>query len=144
VSHVNAGKVVAIHHGLELFNGSVDEQRGVRAARATPNNIRRCVMVPICGLSNNPGAFDSGCHVRFDGQNALSFRQCIFLVTSAKTSLVFGGSWGATFISPTAATSLMASRATITTLAPFAASWHAALRPSPLEPPVSSTVCSLC
>ena len=74
VRHVDGGKVVAVHHGLEFVEGGVDEEGGMGAAGAAPYDGRRGVVVPGCGLLNYARAFIGGGDVGDNGVEALGRR----------------------------------------------------------------------
>lgn len=60
MGHVDARKVVAVHHGLELVHGGVDEQRWVGRSAAAPDDIWGGAIVPVCGLGYDVSAFLCG------------------------------------------------------------------------------------
>lgn len=86
--HVHAREVVAVHHGLELRQRRVDEQRRVRAAGAAPDDVRRAPVVPLHGLGDDARALGRGCHVRADVVEALDIgRSSSFLRSFEKSKL---------------------------------------------------------
>ena len=54
--HVSAGEVVAVHHGLQLVDGCVDEESRVCTAADTPNDVRGLPIIPVCRLFDHAGA----------------------------------------------------------------------------------------
>ena len=80
VRYVYAGKIIAIHHNLELVHWRVNEQRWVGAPRATPDYVRRGVIVPSSRFGNNSRALWSSMKVSADVVKALGcWRGCALL-----------------------------------------------------------------
>ena len=73
VCHVHTREVVAVHHSLELVNRGVDEERGVRASAAAPDDVGRVAVVPFCCFCDDARACFRGCDVCCDGVEALGF-----------------------------------------------------------------------
>lgn len=74
MGHVDGGEVVAVHHGLELVDGRVDEEGWVGAAGAAPYDVGRGVVVQDYRLVDDAGAFCGGGYVGDDGVESLGWR----------------------------------------------------------------------
>lgn len=82
---VSGGEVVGSELGLELRDGSVDEERWVGGAGAAPNYVRRGVVVPGGGFCENARGFSGGGEVCGDEMKALRFVNSAGLVSTSMT-----------------------------------------------------------
>jgi hypothetical protein len=73
VCHVHAGKIVTVHHCLELVERRVDEERWVGAAATAPYDVGRDAMIPFDSLFDDARTFLCGRHVGADGVEMLRF-----------------------------------------------------------------------
>lgn len=71
MSHVCGGEVILVHLLLQLFDRRVNEECGMAAAGAAPDDVWWRAVVPGCGFCDDAGGFGSEGEVGADIVEAL-------------------------------------------------------------------------